>query len=471
MQSLARESRSLPERLLGVFTEVRRGEGPNALLLLASVFLILFAYYLIKPAREGWLAVSVISGLAPIEVKAYSTFGQALVLIFAVSMYARLAARWERRRLISVVTLFFAANLPLFWLLQPGVLAPSIPFAGVAFYLWVGVFNVFIVAMFWSFAADYYTDEDGRRLIPLVAVGATAGAAVGSWFTDILVRRGWVETFDLLLLAAPPLLVSAWLARRADARGERASHASAAAADGEGSAPWTLIARHRYLSAAALLTLVFAWVGSNSDNILFGIVQGVVRADAAELGLTDPAAVQTYVRESTTGFYGNLFLWINLVTLAVQSLLVSRLLRYGGFGLLLLFSPVLAVAANSSMALAPLLLVIKTFRIVESSSNYSINNTARHVLWLRTTAEMKYKAKAAIDTFCVRVGDGLASLTVLASIHLLGIAMLDLLWLNVVLGLVWITLGAILVREYRILSGAGMQGAAPPLLTRPQESR
>ena len=141
---------SFATRLLSLVTRIDRRETGAALQLLASVFLILTAYYLIKPAREGWLAVSVIGDLSKLELKAYSSFGQVLLLVAAMRLYSRLVERWPRGNLVVRVSLFLASNLVLFWLLQPGLLLERILYAGVGFYLWVGIFNVFIVAQFWA---------------------------------------------------------------------------------------------------------------------------------------------------------------------------------------------------------------------------------------------------------------------------------------------------------------------------------
>ena len=436
--------RTRVERLLSLFTEVRAGEGRPALAMLGCVFLVLCAYYLIKPAREGWLSVSVLGGLSKIEIKAYSSFVQAVLLIAAVSAYARLAASLNRRKLITVVTIVFAAELPLFYLIQPEGPVP-VPYAGILFYLWVGIFNVFIVAMFWSFVADYYDVEQGRRLLPLVAIGATGGAVAGSSITSYLVATGLFDTFDLLLLAIVPLMAAAAIARAVEAQEEIAPGETAAG--GDGTSPWHLITSHRYLLTAALLTVVFAWVASNGDNLLFGIVQSVLQDEATAAGMSGDS-LQQFTRERTTAFYGELYFWVNLLALLAQAFLASRLLRYGGFTVLILFLPVVSVITYASIALFPTLAVIKALRVAESSSTYSVNNTARHVLWLPTTAEMKYKAKAAVDTTCVRFGDGLAALTILIGVRGLEVSSQNLIVFNLILALLLVGLAVRLAREY-----------------------
>ena len=107
------------ERALSIFTDVRPGEGPTALLMFANVFLILCAYYFIKPLREGWIAVSGIQGLEQMEVKAYSSFGQSLLLVPVIAWYSGLVNRWPRGKLIVTATLFCMSNMLVFWFLQP----------------------------------------------------------------------------------------------------------------------------------------------------------------------------------------------------------------------------------------------------------------------------------------------------------------------------------------------------------------
>ena len=178
------------ERFLRLFTEVKPGEGTTALLMFANVFLILLAYYFIKPLREGWIAVSDVQGLSKMEVKAYSSFLQSIILLFVVGWYAQLAEKWDRVTLFTRATLFCISNMIIFWFLQPNFFIEGFSLMGVVYYLWVGMFSVFVVAQFWTFAADIYTNERGKRMLPFIAIGATSGAAFGSWVVNVLVGSG-----------------------------------------------------------------------------------------------------------------------------------------------------------------------------------------------------------------------------------------------------------------------------------------
>lgn len=115
------------------------------------------------------------------------------------------------------------------------------------------------------------------------------------------------------------------------------------------------------------------------------------------------------LKNATTAFYSSLYFWINITTLFLQAFIVSRLLQFGGFNLLILFTPIVSLFAYISMAVSPVLGLIKFMKIAENSSNYSINNTARHMLWLPTSKDILYQAKPTVDTFCMRLGDGMAA--------------------------------------------------------------
>ena len=447
--------RSALERALGLFTDVRAGEGVTALVMVANVFLILCAYYFVKPLRDGWIAIADIGGISSMEVKAYTSFAQGLFLAAAVAVYSRLASHWNRHTLIMRSTLFCMSNLVFFWLLRPGFLGERMPGAAVAFYIWVGMFGVFVVSQFWAFAADFYTDERGERLLPLIAVGATSGAVAGSFLTGAILRSGGLDSGDLLLVALMPLAGSMLLTAVTDARGQVGprpdAKAQAPAAAGRSGA-LSLVRHHRYLLAVAGVTLFTAWVSTNGENLLFKVVQDALGAQLAAHGVTNSVEMKAFVRDWTTAFYGDFFFWVNVCALLLQAVFASRLLKYGGFGLILLLLPVISLLTYSAMAVAPVLLVVQIMKTAENSTAYSINNTARQVLWLPTTAEMKYKAKPAIETFFVRFGDGLAAVTILIGVHLFALSTQSFFLINVVLVIIWLLIAVVVVREHRRLA-------------------
>ncbi len=441
------------ERILRLFAEVHPREGATCIILIGNIFLILAAFYLVKPVREGWLAVTDIGDLTKLEIKAYSAFAQSLLLIGILPFYARLAAKWRRRELILRVGLLFAVLLVAFWLSQPGMLLGKAPVFGILFYLFVGIFSVTLVAQFWAFSSDVFGAERGARLFPLVAIGAALGATLGSWIGQKLVSLPYVEAFDLILVALFPLGLSLVLAMWTDRRGaygdpsswttERWQEPAAPVGDG----PYQLILKHRYLSATAFMIMIFTWVVTSGDNILFGILQATFAESLADLH-GDPEGFDLAMQEMTASFYGDLYFWINLITLLLQSFVVSRLLRAGGMQALLYTTPFISLAAYAAMAFVPILGLIKILKVAENSSTYSIHNTARHMLWLPTSKEMLYQAKPTVDTLFVRLGDGMAALTILIGTRVFGLGNTGFVMINIVLVMVWIVLSTYLHREH-----------------------
>jgi AAA family ATP:ADP antiporter len=421
----------------------------------AAVFSVMCAYYMVKPLREGWVAVSAIAGLSRVEIKAYSSLVQSLLLIGAVGAYARLAARCTQRTLITRTSLVCAAMLVAFWLVQPGFLLRALPGIGIVFYLWVGMFGVFLVAQFWAFATDLYSDDRGRRLLPLIAIGGTAGAAAGSWLHSWLTGLGPAGAHAVLVLATLPILAAAALShsaagcatRRPTVRPSRSSSLRHVLGD-------------RFVLAAGLLALLLSWATTNGENLMFHLVQESVARTATAPGL-DAALALERSRAATTAFYGDFYLWTNLVALAAQLLLTSRLLKRGGLAAIIFALPLLALVASAVVALAPALAILKWVKVAEQATDYSLNQTARHVLWLPASAEVKYESKPTVDALFVRIGDGLAALTVLAGNHLAGHSTDVLVAVNLVLVALWLVTAMVVVREHgRLVAARAVEAQA-----------
>jgi AAA family ATP:ADP antiporter len=220
----------------------------------------------------------------------------------------------------------------------------------------------------------------------------------------------------------------------------------------------SIVFASRFLIATAVITLLLSWVNTNGENLLFRVVQEFLKSQALREGISDAGALLAFTRDGTTGFYGDFFFWVNIGALLLQAFVASRLLKFGGFGVLLLAMPVVALVSYAAMAFIPVLAVVKIMKIAENSTDYSINNTARNVLWLPATAEQKYKGKPTIDSLFVRLGDGIAALTVLVGVQLLALSTRSFFIFNVGLVFLWIAFAFVVIREHRRL--AAMNRAA-----------
>jgi AAA family ATP:ADP antiporter len=444
------------DRLLSLFAPVQPHEGVTVLLLMVNVFLLLGCYYIVKPVREALILAG-----EGAEVKSYAAAVMAVLLVFLVPAYGAFASRVNRLRLITWVTLFFIANLVVFYLLGRA----KTPHLGVAFFLWVGIFNLMIVAQFWSFANDVYTPEQGKRLFAIVAFGSSLGAIVGAWVAKPLI--GALGTTTPLIVAAALLGASLFLTRAVHAREHRAygaggrpvSDAEPLGRDGG----FQLVLRERYLLLIALLMVVLNVVNTNGEFILGKTLSGAADQLIArgQTGGVDPGEFKgRFIGQ----FYAGFFTWVNVVSAVVQLFVVSRILKWFGVRAALFALPVIALGGYAVLAVTPIIGLIRTVKVMENATDYSLQNTARQALFLPTSREAKYKAKAAIDTFFVRAGDVLSAGVVFA-VTSLALGTTAVAGINIILVLVWLAIVWGIAREHRRLTepAAAPAGATAPV--------
>lgn len=425
------------ERVLSVFADVRSGEGAGVLLLAANIFVILACYYLLRSARQGLiLTEGAPFGWSGAQVAAYSSAGMALVLLGVVPLYGWLGTRVPRMRLMTITTLFFASNLVLFYLAGRA----GVPEA-IAFYIWLGIFNMFIPAQFWGFANDLYTEGQGRRLFPLIGVGASLGAVLGAAAVGTLVRHFEFTPFSLMALAAPVLLVALGLTYLANRRETARADPQGARADKEvlgKEGGFELVFKDRYLTWIAALAILLNLVNSVGNFLLNTLIER--QADT----MSDVEQRRAFV----TVFASDIDTAVAILSVVLQLFLTSRALKVFGVRGSLFILPILALVNYSVIAIAPVLAIIKWGKILENSTDYSIQNTIRQALFLPTSREAKYKAKAAIDTFFTRFGDVMQAVVVF-SLTAIGIGAAGFAWLNVALTVAWLAVAGQIAREHR----------------------
>jgi len=509
---LQSERRRRPiDRVLSLVTDVRAGEGATAILLALNIFLVLAAYSVVKPVREALLGDA--------AVKAYLYTGVVVLLALLVPLYGRVAGRMPRRRLINVVTVFFALNLVFFYLLfQVGV---PLSTQGVVFFLWISVFNVMVVAQFFAFANDIYTTEEGERLFPIVVFGASFGAVAGS-----LMSREVIPAFGVylpMILGAVLLVVSLIITNHVDARERRLKEADlpeslttgmmpaasqeipidevraaisgqipiedvqrtltgeisimdirkALESDEETSleqpdakamldatarevdlsgteSPFKMVFSCPYLLMIGLLVLLLNWVNTGGEIIITDVVINVARRQVE----TGQAAGLT-VEEIRGTWWAGFFSAVNIVSLLLQLFVVSRVIKYLGVSVALLILPVIALGTYSLMTLYPVLRYMQWAKVAENSTDYSLNNTVRQMLFLPCTREQKYKAKQAIDSFFHRAGDVLVSVTFFVGTTLFALEARQMAPFNIILVLIWLVLAVLIGREYKRLVASG----------------
>ncbi len=438
------------DRLLGLFSDVHGGEGSRALLMLVNIFLILVCYYIIKTVREPLILSAEVPGFlqrlgirGPAEVKSYAAAAQALILMAFVPAYSWFASRVDRMKLIYGVTLFFAANILLFAV----TVDSGVHLIGILFYVWVGFFSLSIIAQFWSYANDIYTKDAGNRIFPIIAIGMTAGSPVGAWIAQRMFSAH-VEPHLMLYLAAGILVLTLaiYTVVNRGTEGPGATEAGEAEAPLGGRSGFALVFASRYIMLIVVLMILLNLVNTTGEYILSRLV--VTQADAAR------AADPGFDKNAFIGaFYGNFFFWVNIVAVLFQAFLVSRLVKYLGLAGVLFALPLTSFAAYGIIALGVTSLgLVRWLKTAENATDYSVMNTARQLLWLPTTREEKYKAKQAVDSFFVRLGDLMSAVVVFVGTTWLALEVRGFGLLNVAIVLVWIVVATVLVKENRRLS-------------------
>jgi AAA family ATP:ADP antiporter len=346
-------------------------------------------------------------------------------------------------KLIVSVTLFFVANILLFAV----AVHADLSFVGVFFYIWVGFFSLSIIAQFWSYGNDIYTKEAGNRLFPIIGLGATAGSPVGAWVAERLFHAH-VSPHLMLCLAAALLSVTLvlYLMVNQSAR----DHAGATDAPvpeeplGSGNAFWLVFA-NRYILLIAVLLIVLNVVNTLGEYILSNLVVTHAAELAAADSAFDPGA---YIG----AFYGSYFFWVNVIAVLLQAFVASRLVKRFGLAGVLFALPIIALGAYGFIALGATLVIVRWAKTAENSTDYSLMNTAKQILWLRTTREEKYKAKQAVDSFFVRLGDLFAAFVVFAGTAWLALDASGFALVNLGFVAIWLVLAWALVKRNRQLT-------------------
>ena len=433
------------EKVLCLFTRVRPGEGRSVALFIAQSFLLLFSYYIVKAQREAF----VLSEFSA-EVRSYAVASIALLLMVLMPAYTALRRRVDGERLIETIILVFAATLLVFCaLFALGVRS------GFAFFIWVSIFGVAVVAQFWAFAADTFNLKSGQRLFPVIMVGANLGGLVGA--RAAVYGAEHLSPVELMLVATVALIATiafARPARRSVPEGSRAALVREGNASGALLGGIALVFRDSYLLLIALLVILLNWINSTGEFILADVVQ---QQAAAQVAAGEASSQIAFI----TAFYGSFHFWVTLLGLAIQLFVVARVYRLAGVRGALLVLPVIVALGYGLVVFLPVFAIIRGVKILENSVDYTLMNTTRQALFLPVSRAAKYDGKTAIDTFFWRVGDLIQALVIFAGMRFLALDAYDFALLNLVLALGWLLLAVVIGQRYRALANAYVLNVAP----------
>jgi ATP:ADP antiporter, AAA family len=358
-------------------------ERAAALWSFAYFFALLAGYYVLRPLRDQ---MGIAGGVKNLPWLFTATF---ITLLVAQPLYGALVARLSRARFIPIVYHFFVANLVLFWLLLTFDI--QIELVARIFFVWVSVFNLFAVAVFWSFMADLFTSEQGKRLFGFIGAGGTAGALLGPVITIWLsVPLGPV---NLMIAAAVFLEVAVFCVYRLE--GVAIFHSGRNAPTGKvGGSAFAAIPE---LVRSPYMIGVATWVAllSYAATIVY-FEQAHIVSEAVKT-----AGLQTRI-------FASIDLAVSVLTLLTQLLLTGHLLKRLGTGMAAAALPAVYVAGFAVLAIMPTLIVVVTIQVLQRWMNFAIANPARQLFFTVVTREEKYKAKNLVDVVVYRGSDALS---------------------------------------------------------------
>lgn len=401
-------------RVLGAL-QLRAGEAVAVIWSCFYFFCLLSSYYLIRPLRD---TMGIAGGVDKLQWLFTATF---VVMLAAVPLYGWVVSRYPRDRFLPLVYGFFIVNLLVFFVLFSADLNHE--WVARAFFVWVSVFNLFVVSVFWSFMNDVFSPEQATRLFPAIAAGGTAGALTGPAVTATLSLR--LDPINLLLASAMLLglaivcvmRLSAW--RGGAAAGQHSAHADSPAMGGTVWAGLTLVFRSPYLMGICVLMLLFTTLAT----FLYFQQAEIIRDAFSSRG-------------ERTAVFAAMDLVVNVLTLVTQVFITGRLVGRFGLALTLSLVPVALTFGFLALAVVPSLGVIVAVQVLRRAGNYALMRPAREMLYTVLDRESKYKAKSLIDTAVYRGGDAVSAWAY-SGLSALGLGLAGIAWIAVPLGALW----------------------------------
>src|ERR1700694_3009855 len=384
-------------RYLNKMIDVRPSEVPALAWSWLYIFSLLSSYYIMRPIRDQ---MGIAGGVNNLQWLFLGTLAAMLLLNLPFWYLVKVL---PRARFIAITYRFFAANILLFAVALNWADPQETVWVGRVFFIWISVFNLFIVSVFWQLMVDIFSSEDGKRLFGFIAAGATIGAIVGSGVTASLARHVPVA---LLLIGAALLLEVAVFGVRRLSRQSAKLHTRPAEQAAETPIGGNVFAgiTHPFKSSYLMNVSAFLLLFAITSTFLYFQQAGIVSRSFHDRG-------------AQTAFFASIDLAVNVLTLLVQLFLTGRIVRSFGVGPTLAFLPALTIVGFGALALLPRIASLMTCQVLRRSSDYAIARPTREVLYTVVPREDRYKAKSFIDTVVYRAGDqvGAWSFTLLSS--------------------------------------------------------
>lgn len=416
--------------MLNKLVEVNKNEYKPLILSFIYFFCLLCGYYILRPVRDE---MGIQGGVENLHWLFTGTF---VVMLGAVPVFGAAVSRFPRRKLVPIVYYFFIINLVLFFLLfRSGF---SKVWTARIFFIWLSVFNLFVVSVFWSLMTDIFTNEQSRRLFGFIAAGGTTGAIAGPSITAMFSRI--LGPQNLLIVSAAFLMIAVicihLLLGDRDKEQDRSTEESEdrtlsadIAMGGSVFAGFINVMKSPYLIGISVFIVLYTTL---STFLYF------IQANIVEDAFNDPA--------SRTSLFASIDLAVNTLTILCQIFVTGKMANRMGISFTLMLIPLLVTIGFISLGIFPILAALVIFQVIRRAGNYALTRPAREMLFTVIPREDKYKAKNFIDTVVYRGGDAVSGWG-FAGLSAIGFSISQISFIAVPIAAVWVATSYFLGRK------------------------
>lgn len=406
-------------------------------------FCVLSSYYVLRPVRDE---MAVFSGADTIPWLFMATF---VVMLIATPIFGWVASRFPRRKFLPWVYLFFISNILIFWAVFSIAVdeEQNYVWLGRIFFVWLSIFNLYIVSVFWSFMADIYSREQARRLFGVISAGGSIGALLGAVVTSVLVVKIGFE--NLFPIAAALLATAIFCIRqlRHWVTAENESKGLAKKGKPLGGSPFAGITH--MMSSRYFMGIGFSSIIAS----LLGTALYMFTASLLEQSALEPNA--------RTQFFSNINIATNFIALTGQLFVVRHVVRLLGIGASLALMPIISIAGFAILAVEPTLAGLAILTIIRRGTGFALTKPTSDMLYSVVTPEEKYKTKNFIDTAVYRGGDLIGTWSVRGLMSGFGMGLGAVLWTMVPFAAIWSVLAVWLGYDYKRRAKLGIGAPAP----------
>ncbi|MFB0565361.1 MAG: NTP/NDP exchange transporter [Candidatus Aminicenantaceae bacterium] len=433
------------KNILKAIQDIPREKLPKALLMSSYFFLVITMFWVLKPMKKGVFASFYKEGgfnlfgwqMAASQAEQLAKVLNMVMAVIGVVVFTMLARRITRQKLVFIWALFFSAC----FVVYSGLITNPTGVIAWTFYLFGDFFNTIMVVLFWAFLNDIVHSEEAKRLYGIIGLGGVLGGWFGSGVVAAFVKKAGKPPLLLACIGGALLImVIAFFVGRIAKKEETAVPAA------EESQPKTEMPKK---SGAAIegAKLVFA------SRYLLAIVAivGIYEIVSSIMDFQwTTSVINSVTKENLSAYFGSVYFVTNSVAVFVQLFLTSLVMRKFGVGIALLFLPIAALCSSTAFLIFPILMVGNALSVSDNGLNYSINQSSKEALYVPTTPEVKYRAKAFIDMFVMRFSKAIAvviNLVVTGAIGLGGIRWLA--FASISLLVIWIYAVRYAGRQFR----------------------